>query len=288
MNKILLATTLAATLLSGCATQKFEDVPRDPSPQSIDKNDSFAMQLMISGFDKIPNGLKDIEIDQSAVDADVVDYSVMTGLGLLSNGGLGALTGFGWAALLNSGANYDSSFIYYIAYVPADDIDISETRKIQQYVRDNYIAPAMNAYMASDASKNTEVPVQIISNVNNVYTLRGSICLPKLKKSRERHYNCNDPFESIIGNRYATIEKGVPFNPSIKANRYIVVRVVDSAMSSLGVAKNLQTDMMYAFIPKLNGYHADLVNEVIPNTIINNPYILGKDNAIYPFITIRK
>ena len=290
MNKILLVTTLAATLLSGCARHLLvvDGQPSDPSPRSIDKNDSFAMQLMISGFDKTPNGLKDVEIDESAVDSDAVSYSVMTGLGLLSNGGLGALTGFGWATLLNSGTSYDSSYMYYIAYVPADNIDISETEKIEQYVRDNYIAPAMDAYMASDASKNIELPAQIISNVNNVYTLRGSQCLPKQPKTQDRYYNCGDPFEKVIANRYATIEKGMPFNPSIKANRYIVVRVVDTAMSSLGVAKNLQTDMMYAFIPKLNAYKAELVNEVIPNTIINNPYILGKDNAIYPFITIRK
>jgi len=289
MKKKLLATTLAATLLSGCAVHNrvLDGYASDPSPTALNQDDSFAMQLMDSGFNALPKGVKDTVIKEGDMtDSHVVYKSIQGTLGYLEDGFSGGLSSLGWATLLHSGGGDDAKWIYYIAYVPADDIDISEKDKIEQYVRDNYLAPAIDAFMASDAPKKMDPPAEMVSNINNVYSFKGAHCFPTFK-SRDEYNNCGDPFERIVANRYATAET-MPFTPSIKANKYIVVRILDSSLTSLGAALRIQTDMMYAFIPTRLPVYKDMVNKVIPNTILNYPYIVGKNGKSHYFLKTKK
>lgn len=288
MKKILISTVLTALILSGCSNTNgvLDGYATDPSPQKVDYNDSFAMQLMKSAFVNLPDGLKDSKIKASELNTDRVGTSSMVGLGFLAGGGIGALRGLGWSMLINAGGEPDSKFVYYVAYVPADDINIDESKKVEQYVRDNYLAPAMDAYMDSEESKIIDPPAEIISNVDNVYKLKGAQCIPTLKKTHERHLYCDDPFEMVVANRYATIDKGMPFTPSVKADRYIVVRIVDTSLTSLAVAKNIKTDMIYAYIPSIEPYYSEIANKIHPDMLKKFPYIMGKDKATYPFVKI--
>lgn len=48
--------------------------------------------------------------------------------------------------------------------------------------------------------------------------------------------------QNTLSIRYATAETGLPFTPSVKANRYIVARIVDLRLRSSVLLKHIKTD----------------------------------------------
>jgi hypothetical protein len=76
--------------------------------------------------------------------------------------------------------------------------------------------------------------------------------------------------------RYATTKEGMPFEPSVEAEKYIVVRITDASYRSAVLLPFLQTEMMYGYVPTL-GYKAEQINRIAPNAVhADIPYVAGK------------
>ena len=294
MKNLIATAIIASTLLTGCA--KHTAIPVDRSPMELNKDSSFAMQVLKSGYSYVPFDIDDAEVSQDAYQ-NKVSYGTSAALGFLSQGGIGALSGLGLAAIINSGSNPSKGFIQYIAWVPADNIDINDKAAIDDYVKKNYFKPAVEAFMASDAAKNQPYPVEYLGYANGTFKMKGQACAVKImsymKKSPMYEKECA---MFITGNtlpiRYASSQVGLPFEPSIKANRYIVVRIADTSLTSAGILPFLQTDMMYAYIPgpsASQGAILDGVNSLAPNTMVRyTPYVLGQGQKAYPFVKVKK
>ncbi|MGP4987866.1 hypothetical protein [Pseudoalteromonas nigrifaciens] len=277
--------TAAILALSGCATSPKEF---DFTPKAVNESDSFAMQVLKSSYNPgLLFDMKDTELPEDSYQ-NVLDYGTSSAIGLMAGGALGALKGLGWAALFNASSHPHLDYIHYIAYVPADDIDITDYDAINSYIKKNYLYPALESYVASDENKKLERPVEILDYANGDFQIKGDACyaLPY-----ETHDNDTCQMfwnQNTLSIRYATAETGLPFTPSVKANRYIVARIVDLRLRSSVLLKHIKTDMMYAFVPGL-GYRTEHLSQLTDNIIFEDtPSIIGKDASINFFITKKK
>lgn len=284
MIKLLRTTiaTAAILALSGCATTPIE---YDLTPKAVNENDSFAMQVLKSSYNPgLVFDLKDTELPEDAYQ-NVLNYSTSSAVGLVAGGALGALKGLGWAALFNSTSHPQLDYIHYIAYIPADDIDITDVDAINTYIKKNYIYPALESYIASDENKKLERPVEILDYANGEFQIKGEAC-HAVQLGTPEYDGCQMFWnQNTFYIRYATAETGLPFTPSIKANKYIVARIMEPRLRSSILLKHIKTDMMYAFVPGL-GYKADHVSRLTSNMVFRDtPSIIGKDGSINFFVT---
>lgn len=274
--------TAAILALSGCATTPIE---YDLTPKAVNENDSFAMQVLKSSYNPgLVFDLKDTELPEDAYQ-NVLNYSTSSAIGLMAGGALGALKGLGWAALFNSTSHPQLDYIHYIAYIPADDIDITDVDAINTYIKKNYIYPALESYIASDENKKLERPVEILDYANGEFQIKGEAC-HAVQHGTPEYEGCQMFWnQNTFYIRYATAETGLPFTPSIKANKYIVARIMEPRLRSSILLKHIKTDMMYAFVPGL-GYKADHVSRLTSNMVFRDtPSIVGKDGSINFFVT---
>lgn len=287
MIKFLRATIASATILalSGCATSPKEI---DLTPKAVNASDSFAMQVLKSSYNPgLVFDMKDTELPEDAYQ-NVLDYGTSSTIGLMAGGALGALKGLGWAALFNSSSHPHLDYIHYIAYVPADDIDITDYDAINSYIKKNYLYPALESYVASEENKKLERPVEILDYANGEFNIKGEACYP-LQYGTPNYESCQIFWnQNTFSIRYATAETGLPFKPSVKANRYIVARIVDLRLGSSILLKHIKTDMMYAFVPALS-YRAEHLSRLTKNIVFEDtPSIIGKDASVNFFVTKKK
>ncbi|MGI2184798.1 hypothetical protein ACRN9F_21535 [Shewanella oncorhynchi] len=284
MKQILTSTVIAASIvLTGCAST----APSDPSPLVLNKDDSFAMQVLKSGFDYVPFDIKDTVVPDGAYQ-NAIGYGTSAGLGFLSGGGFGALGGLGMAAIINAGGNPQQDYIQYVAWVPADNLDISDQASIDAYVKEKYFMPALESYIASKHNKHLERPAELISDANGTFKVKGEVCYPV--QIGKPDYNGCQMFwtQNTQPVRYATTKEGLPFKPSVNAEKYIVVRITDASYRTAVLLPFLQTDMMYAYMPAM-GYKAEQVNRLAPNVAHPEiPYVAGKDPKVSFFIKPQK
>ncbi len=93
MNKAIVLTILAVTLtLTGCSSigKRNQGITDDPTPLQLDTNDSFAMQVLKSGFGFVPFDIRDTEVPENAYQ-NTLSYGTSATLGLLRGGAFGAL-----------------------------------------------------------------------------------------------------------------------------------------------------------------------------------------------------
>lgn len=278
-------TTAAILALSGCATNPKEF---DFTPKAVNESDSFAMQVLKSSYNPgLLFDMKDTELPEDAYQ-NVLDYGTSSAIGLMAGGALGALKGLGWAALFNTSSHPHLDYIHYIAYVPADDIDITDYDAINSYIKKNYLYPALESYVASDENKKLERPVEILDYANGEFNIKGEACYA-LQYGTPNYESCQLFWnQNTLSIRYATAETGLPFKPSVKANRYIVARIVDLRLGSSILLKHIKTDMMYAFVPALS-YRAEHLSRLTENIVFEDtPSIIGKDAGINFFVTKKK
>ncbi|EPR7484011.1 hypothetical protein ACU8KO_002636 [Vibrio alginolyticus] len=284
MKKILTSTIIAASMaLTGCAST----APSDPSPLVLNKDDSFALQVLKSGFDYVPFDIEDTEVPADAYQ-NAVGYGTSAGLGFLSGGGIGALGGLGMAAIINAGGNPQQDYIQYVAWVPADNLDISNKEGIDAYIKENYFKPALNSYIASEHNQKLDRPAEFLSESNGTFKVKGEVCYP-VEIGKPEYDGCQMFWtQNTLPVRYATAEEGLPFEPSVKAEKYIVVRITDARYRSAVLLPFLQTDMMYAYVPAL-GYKAEQINRIAPNAVhADIPYVAGKEPKVSFFIKPQK
>ncbi len=287
MIKLLRTTIASAAILalSGCATSPKE---YDFTPKAVNASDSFAMQVLKSSYNPgLLFDMKDTELPEDAYQ-NVLDYGTSSAVGLVAGGALGALKGLGWAALFNAPSHPHLDYIHYIAYVPADDIDITDYDAINSYIKKNYLYPALESYVASDENKKLERPVEILDYANGEFNIKGEACYA-LQYGTPNYESCQLFWnQNTLSIRYATAETGLPFKPSVKANRYIVARIVDLRLGSSILLKHIKTDMMYAFVPALS-YRAEHLSRLTKNIVFEDtPSIIGKDASVNFFVTKKK
>lgn len=286
MNNLILPTIATLTLaLSGCASNK----AIDPTPLQLEPTDSVAMQSLKSGFDYVPFDIKDAVVSQDVYDSKI-GYGTSAALGFLANGGLGALGGFGMAALINAGGNVQADFIQIIAWVPADNIDITNQAELDKFLKNNYLKPAADAFIASDFNKQMEHPTEFVSYKDGSYRVKGGACWPVMHGD-EKYGECNlFPSYSAEVVRYATKESGIPFNPDIKSDRYIVVRLTDGLLNTATFLPFMETNMVSAYVPAM-GYKAEHLNRFSPSdkplVSKDTPFVMQKGVPNY-FIKVEK
>lgn len=287
MKNVLISTVAALSItITGCASNK----QFDPTPVKLDKTDSFAMQVLKSGFDYVPFDIDDAEVAEDAY-SDKVGYGTSAGLGFLANGGVGALGGLGMAAIINAGGDVRKDMMHFIAWVPADNIDINDKAAIDEYIKQNYLKPAADAFIASEHNKNMEHPTEFVSYADGEYRVRGELCSPVVLGTP--YYDECQIFwkHDVAPVRYADVESGIPFVPEVKANRYIVVRISDAFYGSVAVLPYIKSNMIYAYIPAF-GYKAEHLNRFAPadKPLVSNtiPFVAGRNSEANFFVKVRK
>lgn len=287
MKKLFTASVIATSLfLSGCMSAP--KAPSDPSPIVLKPNDSFAMKVLKSGYDYVPFDIKDTKVPENAYQ-NTLNYGTSAGLGLLSGGLSGSLSGLGMAALMNLGGHPHKDYIHYIAWVPADNIDIKDTAAIDAYVKKNYLKPALDSYIASDYNQSLERPAEFLEDAEGIFRVKGELCFPVMH-GKDEYDGCQMFWKlGITPVRYATEKIGMPFTPSIKAKRYIVARITDARYRSAVLLGHIKTNMMYAFVPKL-GYQAEQINRLVAKPVISEkvPYVAGMKPQVSLFIKPKK
>ncbi|MCZ4310965.1 hypothetical protein AB6D66_00185 [Vibrio pomeroyi] len=287
MKNVLISAVAALSItMTGCASNK----QIDPTPVKLDKTDSFAMQVLKSGFDYVPFDIDDAEVAEDAY-SNKVGYGASTTLGFLANGGVGALGGFGMAAIINAGGDVRKDLMHYIAWVPADNIDINDKAAIDEYIKLNYLKPAADAFIASEHNKNMDHPTEFVSYADGEYRVKGGACWP-IMHGKEKYDECQIFWKHDVAPvRYADAASGLPFEPEEKANRYIVVRISDAFYGSSVVLPYLKSNMIYAYVPAF-GYKAEHLNRFAPadKPMVSNkiPFIAGKNSEANFFIKLKK
>lgn len=287
MKNVLISAVAALSItMTGCASNK----QIDPTPVKLDKTDSFAMQVLKSGFDYVPFDIDDAEVAEDAY-SNKVGYGASAGLGFLARGGIGALSGLGMSAIINAGGDIRKDYVHYIAWVPADNIDITDHAAINEYILLNYMKPAMDKFIASEHNKQMDHPTEFVSYAEGEYRVKGSSCWPVMHGS-EKFEECQMFWtQNIAPIRYADSSAGLPFEPEVKANRYIVVRLTDAFYGSVAALPYLNSNMVYAYVPAF-GYKAEHLNRFAPadKPLVSNqvPFIAGKNSEANFFIKLKK
>ncbi|HHY0525241.1 TPA: hypothetical protein ACVU4L_001896 [Vibrio parahaemolyticus] len=286
MKKLFVPAMAALTLaLSGCASNK----AIDPTPLQLNTSDSVAMQTLKSGYDYVPFDIKDAVVAKDVYD-NKVGYGASAGLGFLAGGGIGALGGLGMAAIINAGGNVQADFIQIIAWVPADNIDITNKAALDDYLKTNYLKPAADTFIASDFNKQMEHPTEFVSYKDGSYRVKGGACWPVMHGDA-KYGECNlFPKYSVDVVRYATKESGIPFNPDVKADRYIIVRLTDGLLNTATFLPFIETNMVSAYVPAMS-YKAEHLNRFSPSdkplVSQDTPFVIRKGVPNF-FVKVQK
>jgi hypothetical protein len=283
IKKIQIAVVVVMSLLlMGCFREKI-----DSKPIPLNKDESFAMQVLKSGFHSLPFSISDANLPQSGY-YDTLSYRAIHTLSLLANSGK---TGLSRLGLVASGST-EKDLIHYVAWVPADDISIIDTDAINDFIHQHYLSPAVNAFISSDFNLKMRHPTKLVNNKSIELKVAGASCYP-IKSGNENFDECKMfTSDNIVAVRYATLNSGIPFEPSIKANRYIVVRIT-GGFRSIGAIQHINSNMIYAYIPaKGNIEELKYLNRFSPshNPIVseNLAYVIGKDRKVNYFAKIQK
>lgn len=283
MKKIQIpVVALISLLLTGCSNK-----PIDTTPIQLNKDESFAMQVLKSGFNTLPFNIPDAKLPESGY-YDTLSYKAIHTLGLLANSGVGGLSSLG---LVASGG-IEKDLIHYVAWVPADNIEITESDTINDYIYQHYLRPAVNAFVTSDFNLKMQHPTKLVNNNSKEIKVTGSACWP-IAVADETDSECEIfTRENIAAVRYASVESGLPFEPTVKANRYIVVRITGN-FKSIGAIQHINSNMIYAYIPAIGDTtKLDRLNRFSPtnNPIVseNLAYVIGADRKVNYFAKIQK
>lgn len=251
----------AVTLgLGGCsANSRYPLIPIDQTPKQLDKSDSFALQVLKSSWEKIPFNIKDGEVPNAA-SYNSLSYATMGSLGLLSNGLFGGMSSLGLTFFMNTNTHPGVDRIHYVAWVPADDIDIKDLGAIRNYIHKHYFTPALEEFVNSDFNKNMKHPTTIVDDSTFETKITGDSCNPIVQWLGGDKFDYDSTCQlfwsgNVFPQNYATVESGIPFTPEVKAVRYIVVRITDINYLSVGVLAHLKSNMIHAYVP-IGGYRA--------------------------------
>lgn len=287
MKKLFVPAMAALALaLTGCASKPAQI---DPTPLPLNSTDSVAMQTLKSGFVNVPFDIDDAVVSSDAYQSKI-GYGTSAGLGFLAHGGIGAIGGLGMAAIINAGGDPSSDWLHYIAWVPADNIDINDRAAIDEYLKTNYMKPAADAFIASDFNKNMDHPTEFVSYQNGTYKVKGGACWP-IMHGKEKYGECTLFYGNVVGVvRYATPESGLPFEPEVKAKRYIVVRYSDANLNTAVMLPYLKSNMVSVYVPAM-GYKAEHLNRFAPQDkpIVSKdaPFVLNNGDMNF-FIKVKK
>ena len=269
-------------LLTGC----FND-PIDSAPIQLNKQESFAMQVLKSGFNTLPFKMPEANLPENGY-YDTLSYTAIHTLGLSANSGIGGLSRLG---LVASGGT-EKDLIHYIAWVPADNIAITDSKIINNYVHQHYLNPAVNAFITSDFNLKMQHPTKLVNNDSIEIKVSGDSCWP-ITREDATYGECEMlSGENIVAVRYATEESGLPFEPTIKANRYIIVRITDN-FKSIGAIQHISSNMIYAYIPSMGDTaQTEHLNRFSPrdNPIVskNIAYVIGDNRKVNYFAKIQQ
>ena len=286
--KRILAATMATITLAGCASKPVEI---DPTPRSVNKNDSFAMQVLEAGWvDRVPFDIKDADFPEDATGTKY-DYTSYATLGFLSNGLTGALGNTLIAGVMNAGGYPLADNIKWIFWVPADNIDINDKAAINDYIQSNYLKPALDEYISSPENTKMKEPLEFLGMEDGKLKVRGELCWAHYDEKPENEYwhTCYVVNNAPTAYRYATPDVGIPFalGNSDHAKRYIVAGAYDTSNTSHILLPFIKSKMTYAFVPG-QGHKAHRYmrftkeeNRMFHDSI---PYVVGMDKKVYPFI----
>ncbi|MEZ9700366.1 hypothetical protein AB4455_04860 [Vibrio sp. 10N.261.46.E12] len=290
MKKLLIAAC-SSIVLFGCASKPVEI---DPTPMPFDKNDSIAMSVLKQGWRiPVPLNIKDAEVPEDS-NYNRVSYTASTGLGFLSNGLTGAVGAAGLAAMINVGSHPLARNLNWVFWIPADDIDINDSVAVNEYVKKNYIKPALEEYIASDENKKLSEPVKLVGYEDGHFILSGEVCWSarEEKPEQERYHQCKLLNNKVAGNRYATPNVAIPFNltEGDDAKRYIVASAFDTSDTSHILLPYIQSKMTYVFVPG-QSYKASMFTRFTTeqNRLFHNeiPYVVGEGKTLYTFTKVK-
>jgi len=277
--KLLNVISLSALLLlQGCSARFLS--ASDPEPLTPDMNDSIAMQSLKQGMQHIPWDIKDTLVDKD----DPLSSGSIVYSSAIIGGVIMGLSG-SWMNLASLAPNPKKDYMYMTAYVPADNIDISDKDAINAYIKENYIVPAINRFIANE--KNTKYPTKLVDE--NKLTYSGNICrFMQDDEDLAANKTCvmGDQYHPI---RYAGPEFGLVFNPDITAKRYIIATAVaQSYFHPVMYSSYIDTNMIFTYAPAKGdiGISADYVQKINPNFFLPVPSVRNLDNVHF-FVKVK-
>lgn len=274
--KIMSLSTLL--LLSGCSARYLSS--SDPAPVSPDTTDSVAMQSLKQGLQFIPWKMEDTLVaEDSTLSSGNIVYSTAIIGGVISG-----LSG-SWLNVASFAPNPKRDYMYITAYVPADNIDISDKKAIEAYIRSNYIVPAINRFIANE--KDTNYPTKLVDK--NKLTYSGNICRfmqDDVDLAAKKTCTMGDTYHPI---RYATPESGLIFEPEVNAKRYIVATTVANGYFHQAMyIPYIDTNMIFTYVPAKEdvGISAEYVTNLNPDLFLPVPSVRNLDTIDF-FVKVK-
>jgi len=268
---------LSILSLTGCSS--FLDTAYLTGPLELDSDISTAKNITTQGFNFYPFELSDAKVTSE-------DFNAMQNLTTKEL----VTAGFRNQLALNvtPGNNEHHKSGFFIAYIPADEIDIEDKKAINSYVKTHYYKPAIEKYMVNEP-KSTVYKTRYVDEESLL--MQGSICNSDAAlRIKSVGYNATaecdmgyiEDKQTFNGIRYATVET-MPFTPETKATRYIVATAPWSYID-IPVLKNISTNMFWAYVPKLNADNSQITSASGHRyTFLSFPYVTSKNNSAYLF-----
>lgn len=292
MKKLALISLITATaLLNGCSMLHHHK--KDLSPQPVNPDDSFAMQILKAGSNPLGFNIKDAEVDKDNYYSSITTPSLV-GLGLLDNGLKGGLSGLGWGMLLDDEDSISRDDVHLIAWVPVDSLEALSQEELQQHIFEVVYKPLLDDFINSKENKHSKYPTKFLKYENGIYWVTGGACIgpfdvDKKNLSRECALISNPSIKLV---RYATTEVGTPFEPEVKAKRYIVVSADSPYFKTMLLLPHIKSKRVFAYVPayKYSTQKEALLKvggKVMTPYISKQPYVLRNNKHNY-FIKIKK
>lgn len=272
-----ISTMILAITLVGCSSKPYIPpmfIVADTSPKPLDPTKSLALNLMEQGFKKIPYEIEDVDAPD--------EYGVQNEVFLGSTAAYGALAlnlTAGWMMLPGAlTPNPMKKEILRFTYIPADDIDISDTAAIKKRLYEQYTKPTIEHYISNEA-QDAPFPTHIIQTTP--YTMvQGSACLINYIGMSERYNNkkCSYNFNAYPV-RYASRETMVIKDPQNLAKRYILV-TSSMRTNAMHLVHNEQSNMSLYLIPaKSDIANFSNIKNIYPNMSAGVPRIVRVNNG---------
>ena len=274
-----ISTMILAITLVGCSSKPYTPnmFQQVTTPKPIDHTKSTALNYMEQGFSNVPYDIEDMDVpDEYGVQSDVFLGSAVAYSSLALN-----LTA-GWMMLPGAlTTNSMKSKVVKFIYVPADDIDITDTVKIREYIRNNYTLSAVNKYIESE-SKNVKYPTRIVKTLEKHkitkaghITVQGHMCQIAIGANTELYGNKRCSFDSLAYPvRYVTPETILLKNPDVHANRYILVSM-NVRVHELHLINHYDTNMVAYLLPASSDIdHPRSIRSAYPNLLSPVPRVL--------------
>jgi len=190
----------------------------------------------------IPWNIKDVLVEPDApYSAGSIIYSSV------AIGGVIADISGSWMNLAQLAPNIKNNYIYITAYIPADNIDISDETAINNYIKSSYITPAIDRFINDESG--ISYPTKWLDK--NKIILTGNICRYKYNDNDQALADgetCN-PRDKFVPIRYATPDT-LPFKPEVIAKRYIVATARSGGYhSAVMYIPYINTNMITIYVP---------------------------------------